>query len=245
IRAGRLENMAPAPRNITIPELAERYISSMKKIQPQGPYYILGWSLGGTIAFEIAAQLEQTNETIAFLALIDAVPPQEKVWQDATTFNLDSEINFIKTYSPSGELIHEVREITDLNQLWINVVDYLETSNYDVEIIKKMIAGYGVQVLPNFEQLDLEESIYYLNLGRTLLNARAQYKPSVRIQTPVHYIIASQTQVVKKEDWNKYATGGINYYEIAGDHFSIFKKPGVIRLSNLFSEILQLTPPKN
>ncbi|HLP60306.1 MAG TPA: D-alanine--poly(phosphoribitol) ligase subunit DltA [Candidatus Deferrimicrobium sp.] len=245
IRAERLDYMAPAPLNITIPELAERYIRSMKKIQPQGPYYILGWSLGGTIAFEIAAQLEQTNETIAFLALIDAVPPQEKVWQDATTFNLDSEINFIKTYSPSGELIHEVREITDLNQLWINVVDYLETSNYDVEIIKKMIAGYGVQVLPNFEQLDLEESIYYLNLGRTLLNARAQYKPSVRIQTPVHYIIASQTQVVKKEDWNKYATGGINYYEIAGDHFSIFKKPGVIRLSNLFSEILQLTPPKN
>lgn len=245
IRAERLENMSPAPRNISIRELAEKYIRSLKKIQPHGPYYLLGWSLGGTIVFEMAAQLEQTNEAIACLALIDAVPPQENVWQDATTFNLDSEINFINAYSPSGELIKIVQEITDLNQLWVNVVAYLETSNYDVAMIKRTIAGYGVQALPNFQQLDLKESIYYLNLGRTLLNARAGYKPSVRIQAPVHYVVASQTQVVKKENWNQYSIGGINYYEIEGDHFSIFKKPGVTMLANLFSEILQLTPPKN
>jgi amino acid adenylation domain-containing protein len=64
-----------AARQETIEVLAETYIERMKKIQPRGPYFIAGWSIGGTIAFEMARQLEEVGEETAFLALIDTAPP--------------------------------------------------------------------------------------------------------------------------------------------------------------------------
>jgi amino acid adenylation domain-containing protein len=237
IRVDRQANLAP--QNFTIRELAEKYISSMKKIQSRGPYYITGWSLGGTIAFEMAAQLEQTNDVIAFLALIDSPPPHKTLWSEAGEFTLESELNFIMKYSPASELIERAKKAASLNQLWLLVVDYLVANNYDVEGIKKTIVDYGVQSFPNFNHLDIKESIYYLNLGRTLYNARASYRPSEEIYTPVHYFAAGESKNFKKEYWKQYTGGDMTFYEIAGDHFSLFKMPAVITFAKKFTTILE------
>jgi thioesterase domain-containing protein/acyl carrier protein len=74
IRAGELENH---DQTLTIEALAGSYIEKIRKIQPHGPYSIAGWSIGGTIAFEIVKQLDQAGETPGFLALIDAPPPKK------------------------------------------------------------------------------------------------------------------------------------------------------------------------
>ncbi|MGE5343746.1 MAG: amino acid adenylation domain-containing protein [Candidatus Omnitrophota bacterium] len=85
IKAAAFESLTSS--TITIPELAREYIASMQKVQDQGPYYIVGWSLGGTIAFEMAAQLEAVNREIACLVLIDSVPPFEGLWKQARSLN--------------------------------------------------------------------------------------------------------------------------------------------------------------
>jgi thioesterase domain-containing protein len=211
----------------------------MKKIQSHGPYYIAGWSLGGVIAFEMAAQLEQKNDEIAFLALIDSPPPHKNLGEEATEFNLESELNFVKDYIPEFEVKEKFSNVPELSSLWLSILDYLEASNYDVGLIKNELARFGGLVLPNYQQLELKESIYYLNLGRTFRHARALYEPSVKVQTPVYYISASQSKEIEKELWQKYSNGGIYYYETPGDHFSILQMPGVIDLSLLFSEILR------
>ncbi len=51
--------------------MAQRYLSDMRTVQPQGPYLLGGWSMGGSIAFEIASQLVAQGETVDLLALID------------------------------------------------------------------------------------------------------------------------------------------------------------------------------
>jgi thioesterase domain-containing protein len=56
----------------TIEEMAALYIQEMRRVQPQGPYRVAGWSAGGTIAYEIANQLVGADESIEFLGLIDA-----------------------------------------------------------------------------------------------------------------------------------------------------------------------------
>jgi amino acid adenylation domain-containing protein len=61
--------------------LARQYIKKIKQVQPQGPYFIAGWCLGGMIAFEIVNQLEQKAEPIGFLALIDPPGPRQKVFK--------------------------------------------------------------------------------------------------------------------------------------------------------------------
>jgi thioesterase domain-containing protein len=51
--------------------MAAHYLHEIRSVQPQGPYYIGGLSLGGVIAFEMARQLEREGETTALVALLD------------------------------------------------------------------------------------------------------------------------------------------------------------------------------
>jgi amino acid adenylation domain-containing protein/non-ribosomal peptide synthase protein (TIGR01720 family) len=58
----------------SLAELACATIQEMKSIQPHGPYTLAGWSFGGMVAFEIARQLLQQGEAVAFLGVIDSYP---------------------------------------------------------------------------------------------------------------------------------------------------------------------------
>ena len=51
--------VADEPAATDVVELAERYVQEMKQIQPAGPYNVLGWSLGGTIAHAVVALLQR------------------------------------------------------------------------------------------------------------------------------------------------------------------------------------------
>ncbi|GAU91939.1 hypothetical protein RvY_04096 [Ramazzottius varieornatus] len=51
--------------------LAESYLKEVKKIQPEGPYNLAGYSFGAGIAFEMALQLQESNETVSNLILLD------------------------------------------------------------------------------------------------------------------------------------------------------------------------------
>ncbi|OED41993.1 hypothetical protein AB832_03120 [Flavobacteriaceae bacterium (ex Bugula neritina AB1)] len=48
----------------TVEEMASLYIEAIKSVQQEGPYFILGWSFGGLIAYEIASKLRQRGEEI-------------------------------------------------------------------------------------------------------------------------------------------------------------------------------------
>jgi pimeloyl-ACP methyl ester carboxylesterase len=52
-------------------EMAEDYITWIKKVQPRGPYHLAGWSFGGGLAYEIAQQLIRGGDEVALLAIID------------------------------------------------------------------------------------------------------------------------------------------------------------------------------
>ncbi len=62
----------------SVENMSEYYINEIKKIQPNGPYALLGWSMGGFVAFEMARQLTQAGKPVHLLALID-VGNSEKV----------------------------------------------------------------------------------------------------------------------------------------------------------------------
>lgn len=65
------------PRDLSIEEVAGSYIEKIETLQPHGPYHIIGWSIGGTIAFEMVRRLEEVREggEGGVLALIDSAPP--------------------------------------------------------------------------------------------------------------------------------------------------------------------------
>lgn len=55
----------------TISEMAKCYTKEILAQQPHGPYRIAGYCLGGTIAFEVARQLESAGHQVEMLALLD------------------------------------------------------------------------------------------------------------------------------------------------------------------------------
>lgn len=61
---------SPIPGN-GIPSLAASYIDEIRKVQPHGPYHLMGHSFGGAVAFEMACQLAQAGEDIAFVGIGD------------------------------------------------------------------------------------------------------------------------------------------------------------------------------
>ncbi|MGI5218677.1 amino acid adenylation domain-containing protein [Nocardia sp. CA-290969] len=56
----------------SIEDTARRYFDEIRKVQPHGPYHLLGWSLGGQIAHAIAVEMRAAGEEVALLALLDA-----------------------------------------------------------------------------------------------------------------------------------------------------------------------------
>nr|WP_248764790.1 amino acid adenylation domain-containing protein [Pseudomonas protegens] len=56
-------------------EMVAEYAAQILATQPQGPYYLGGWSLGGNLALEVAEYLEARSAEVAFLGCIDAPPP--------------------------------------------------------------------------------------------------------------------------------------------------------------------------
>jgi amino acid adenylation domain-containing protein len=66
------------PPQRRIEEMAETYLAAVRKTQPHGPYRLLGYSMGGKIAHEMARRLESAGETVERLVLLDipAVPSE-------------------------------------------------------------------------------------------------------------------------------------------------------------------------
>ncbi|MBD1937334.1 non-ribosomal peptide synthetase [Microcoleus sp. FACHB-68] len=58
-----------------IEEMAAYYIKALREVQPNGPYFLGGWSFGGLVAFEMAQQLQKAGEEVGLLALLDTAAP--------------------------------------------------------------------------------------------------------------------------------------------------------------------------
>jgi thioesterase domain-containing protein len=57
-----------------IEEMAEFHIASIRRLQPEGPYFLVGYSLGGLIVLEMAQRLREMREPIGLLMMLDSYP---------------------------------------------------------------------------------------------------------------------------------------------------------------------------
>jgi amino acid adenylation domain-containing protein len=58
-----------------VEDMAAHYIREIQTIQPNGPYFLAGYSFGGMVAFEMAQQLQSLGEKVGLLAMLDTCVP--------------------------------------------------------------------------------------------------------------------------------------------------------------------------
>jgi len=59
----------------TVEGMAARLVRMIREVQPSGPYRVAGWSFGGVLAYEVAAQLIGRAEVVEFVGMFDSICP--------------------------------------------------------------------------------------------------------------------------------------------------------------------------
>ncbi len=73
LRARSGEGIAPAHRDVR--EMARNYLTEIRSVQTEGPYFLIGECIAGAVAYELAQQLRAEGQKVGLLALLDAQRP--------------------------------------------------------------------------------------------------------------------------------------------------------------------------
>lgn len=207
-----------------IEDMAAHYIAAIQTIQPQGPYYLGGWSLGGIVAFEMAQQFYQQGEEVALLALIDTHIPstihQSEEIDDAmlvaaVTQDLSGIVG--KKLSIS---VDELRELQPIEQL-----------NYILEQGKKL------NILP--PEVDQQQMHQMLQVFKANNQAMYSYIPQP-LPGKLTLIFASEefSETNQSTGWGNLATKGIEIHILDGNHYTIVQEPQVMALAKVLGASL-------
>ena len=225
-----------APQEVTIGELAAGYIELIKQIQPTGPYAVAGWCIGGTIAFEIARQLEldsQTCETV----IISSLPPDRDAVSYDVSFSLQSELEMLKDYMAGFQLPEETAAM-EIEELWRRYCDYLRRHPEAALALKEKIPLNWARTIPKFQSQDINQVCWYLNTIRSLYNARNRYIPETKLGGAVHCIQPPEDGA-NVARWQEFVTRSITVQPASGDHYSLFEEPAVEATAAILDRILE------
>ena len=115
----------------------DHHLEVLRREQPVGPYYLIGYSLGGTLAQGVAARLQALGEAVVFLGLLDTYPPETQQWtgtlDDAVLQEIERErerfMRIASSLREPGEQ-HDTL-FDDIGQNYANAVRLLATTRTD------------------------------------------------------------------------------------------------------------------
>jgi thioesterase domain-containing protein len=225
-----------APADTVIENMARSYIDRIKEIQPNGPYYIGGWSAGGLIAVAMAHQMEMSGEELGPIFMFDAAVPLEN--RNNPPFTLDGEIAEIKkNFEVPGFFADDINDmdINDMDELWKKFAHYLEEhKQYDAAYLEKIFPAYAA-LIPTFAKLDVKKILQQINIIRSVTYAVRNYSPTFKIKTPLQIYVPGAS-VNDPGVWKKICENNVDVYPVTGEHLTMLKEPHVTQLADLFQK---------
>ncbi|MDJ0567708.1 MAG: thioesterase domain-containing protein, partial [Pleurocapsa sp. MO_192.B19] len=212
----------PTQEHSSIEEMASEYTKAILQERPQGPYYLMGWSMGGVLAVNIAKQLEQQEQQVAFVGLVDAFLIPEKT----PTKKRDP---FVELASIFGSVF--VEALMDLDEIEQQVLRETLVNLSSSDRLEKMLTwGQKRNILANDISLDvLQKQLTLTEIHEKLLgNHRA---PKIQTKLHIWWALDRLGLTLSHTDWGKYTTGGSYTKALAGNHFSIVNPPNVEMLA--------------
>ncbi|HEY0602393.1 MAG TPA: alpha/beta fold hydrolase, partial [Herpetosiphonaceae bacterium] len=215
--AGLYGEQAP---DTTIEAMATRYLAALQAQQPQGPYYLGGWSMGGVIAFEVARQLQQQGQVVAALVLIDSNLPLP----GAQSTQLDLLADFALQLGLDEEQLTFLQDDQLLDQ-------ELETA-----------FAYALERLRQANALPAELTAAQLHDRFEAFRAHTE---ALKIYRPRPFggqitLIQSQYESEKVDLAAVWAplVDSLTFHRMPGTHFSMIREPHVAELAGLLTDSL-------
>ncbi len=206
---------------VRVEEMASRYLSEIRAVQPYGPYHLGGFCLGASIAFEIAQQIQTQGEEVGLAAFIEEDTP----WRTVT--------------SPLSAIAYHLRNLARTpRRKWI--VYFTERSQYR---FARMVSPLVFMTCALYRILGRP-----LPLRLRALQVRESNHRAGMIYEPRPYrgkIICFRGQQNRSNSstgfWRQVTVGGIDVHDIPGSGIGILKEPHVRILASKLAEYLD--PP--
>jgi amino acid adenylation domain-containing protein len=224
----------------SVEKTARCYVEEMRRVQPHGPYYLGGTCYGGLVAFEMAQTLEELGEAVAALVLLDTANP-------AFLKSLSKRARFFGSVQFYGRRAawHARTILSKPMDRWLEYIngrgkglyEYIRKSDEEAALAtaeREMAEAAGT---PLGEKL--------IRIIRANHIAASKFVPKP-YRGDVLIFRASERYLKPFDDyylgWGSITRGGIECFEIEGDHMSILEQPAVELLAKkLDAKLLELS----
>ena len=203
----------------TTQEIAAFFIDAVRRLHPEGPYLLGGWSFGGMVAWEMGRQLRESGAEVGLVALLDTGVPHPR--QDR------------------AELLDHARV---LQRIVADLVGWGLASLVRVERIGRLPhreqAVEAVKQVDSPRQLPLsrvDEILTLTRVRRANLGALVGYDPPPYEGHLTYVRTAASDRAVPQdgavEFWTRRALGGATVHRVGGSHGTILQQPFVADLA--------------
>jgi len=203
----------------SIEEMAAQYVQEVLAEQPEGPYYLGGYSLGGFIAYEMAQQLTRMHRTIGFLGIFDANAPL-RIADEKTSFvprrNTGSRLARLNSIIRSNNLGGFIKQKIASQRVWLN-------EKFARLLERPMPAE--LQTLEGSQAFAGENYVGRPYSGSLTLFRSADRPPN----EPWSYQLG----------WENIVRGGVEVHEVQGDHLTIYSGANIETLAKKLRSCLE------
>jgi non-ribosomal peptide synthetase component F/thioesterase domain-containing protein/acyl carrier protein len=215
----------------TLEEIAAGYVDLIRRVQPQGPYDLMGWCVAGALAFEIGRQLIDAKQQVTHLFLMDS-------WAPGYLTRLSRPRAFVAYYSLRLKLVmadwHRVRSgEKSLGAFW----SQRKIVNRVRRLFSRSKATTGAEVSNDFANLET----YDAWLLEYLQKVTAYYSPQP--YTGKVTLLRSRLEPAgwffpADAGWAAVAPAGVEVLFVDGNHYTMFQGAGAKQMAAHVANVL-------
>ncbi len=211
----------------SIEEMAGRYLSELRAVQPQGPYHLGGWSLGGTIALEMAQQLRAQGEQVEVLVLIDTFASLSEGQAGDEPGEETREISLMKQFLADlrGETRHNLPPLAIDEVPPLVPPDHLDTEARLTTLLERARAADLLHPTVTLEQARTLWRVFRANMLAASRYTPAPYSGRVVL------CYATEQPTLAADEWDERTLPHLKRHPLPATHDTILQQPHVALLA--------------